>query len=166
MTKKVNLAKEAASLSEDMEVEGLITQEVLFEHCPKEFLVEFKKAKTPAQRADLYYAVDNARLARAKEAEAIKKFVSKLEKWFIQELPETDATGVAGKIARVQVKPKERPTVEDWGKFYSHIKKKGEFELLNRAVNAKAVKERWENGKTVPGVGKFKYKAVSVTKVK
>lgn len=166
MSKSINLKKEAAKIVEEIEVEGEITEELLFEHCPKEFLAAFKKAKTPAQRADLLYEVDNTRLARGKEVEALKKFVSKLEKWFIQELPETDSTGVAGKVARVQIRKKERASVVAWDVFYAHIKKKGEFELLNRAVNAKAIKERWENGKQVPGVEKFVYRDVSVTKVK
>lgn len=166
MAKKVDLAKEAAAQSGDIELEGAITEELLFEVCPKELLVKFKKAKTQGARADLLYEADDLRLKVQKQAEAIKKFVSKLEKWFIQELPEGEATGVAGKVARVQIKMKSRPSVIDWDKFYSHIKKKGEFELLNRAVNAKSVKERWEQGKQVPGVEKYDYKDVSVTKVK
>lgn len=163
---KINLKKEAKAIIEDTEIEGEITEEILFEACPKEFLAAFKKAKTAGQRADLLYAADEYRLAEGKKVEAMKKFVSKLEKWFIQELPETDSTGVAGKIARVQIKHKDRPAVMDWDKFYDHIRKNRAFELLNRAVNAKAVKERWESGKVVPGVEKFPYKDVSVTKVK
>jgi hypothetical protein len=164
--KKVDLKKEAKKQVDDTEIEGEVTEEILLEHCPKEFLAQFKKAKTAAARADLLYLVDEERLRVQKSAEAIKKFVSKLEKWFIQELPEDDATGVAGKVARVQLKKKSRPSVVDWGKFYAHIKKKGEFELLNRAPNAKSIKERWEQGKEVPGIEQFIYSAVSVTKVK
>lgn len=164
--KKIDLAKEAKQIVDDTEIEGEITEELLFEVCPKEFLQAFKKAKTIGQRADLLYAADNYRLDAQKEVEAMKKFVSKLEKWFIQQLPEGDATGIAGKVARVQIKHKERPSVMNWDKFYDHIRKNRAFELLNRAVNTKAVKERWEEGKQVPGVEKFAYKDVSVTKVK
>lgn len=162
LNKKIDLAAEAEN---GVEVEGLVDDEVLFECCPKAFLAELKKAKTPAQRADLLYKANEERLAQQKVAEATKKFVTKLEKWFIQELPEVDSTGIAGKLARVQIKQKERPSVIDWEKFYNHIKKKGEFELLNRAVNAKSVKERWEAGKEIPGVEHFRYKSVSLTKV-
>ena len=163
---KINLAKEAKKIVDDTEIEDEITEEVLFECCPKEFLAAFKKAKTPGQRADLLYAADEYRLAEGKKVEAMKKFVTKLEKWFIQELPESDSTGVAGKVARVQIKRKERPSVMDWDKFYDYIRKNRAFELHNRAVNAKAVKDRREQGKAVPGVEKFPYKDVSVTKVK
>lgn len=164
--KKIDLSKEAKKLNGDVEVEGLVTEEVLFEYCPREFLQAFKKAKTQAQRADLLYEVDKARLAQSKVADNMGKFVSKLSQWFIQELPEKEATGIAGKIARVQVVKKERPGVTDWTKFYAYIKKNSAFELLNRAVNAKGVADRWDSGKQIPGVEKFPYKKISLTKVK
>jgi len=162
---KVNLKKEAAAQADDMVLVKEITEETLLEGCPEIFLKAFKKAKTQGQRADFLYVADEQRLSLGKEVEAMKKFIALLERWFIQELPESDATGVAGKIARIQVKRKERAVPEDWDKLYTHIKKKGEFELLNRALNAKAVRERWEAGIQIPGVGKFVYKDVSVTKV-
>ena len=168
-SKKIDLAAEAAALSSapTQEVEDdSVTEEVLFEHCPKEFLAQFKKAKTPAARADLLYTVDQIAGQRSKEVDTVKKFVTKLEQWFIQELPTDDATGIAGKLARVSIKSKEIATAADWPTFYAHIKKKGEFELLNKAINQKAVKERWDAGKQVPGLGKFTKKTISLTKVK
>ncbi len=163
---KVNLKKEAARVVDDVEIEDEVTEELLLELCPKEFLAAFKKAKSVGARADFLYLADEQRLDAGKRVDAMKKFVSKLEKWFIQNLPDGEATGIAGKVARVQIKQKERPSVMNWDKFYDHIRKNKAFELLNRAVNVKAVKERWENGKEVPGVEKFFYKDVSVTKVK
>lgn len=162
---KINLKKEAEAILDESEVDE-VTDELLLELCPEEFLAAFKKAKTAGQRADLLYKADEYRLECGKQVETMKKFVSKLEKWFIQQLPEDNATGIAGSIARVQIKQKERPSVKDWEKFYEHIRKNKAFELLNRAVNAKSVKERWESGKEVPGVEKFRYKDVSVTKIK
>lgn len=164
--KKVNLRKEAAEVLGGKKEDGIITDEILFEYCPKQFLAEFKKAKSLGQRADLLYKVDKARLDKQKEAEIMSKFTFRLERLFIQELPEKDATGIAGKLARVQVVKKERPYVADWSKFYGYIKKRGEFELLNRAPNARAIKERWEAGKAIPGVDKSTYRDISLTKVK
>lgn len=163
---KVNLKKEAAKVIAETEIEDEVTEELLLELCPKSFLAAFKKAKSIGHRADFLYTADEDRLTLQREVDAMKKFLSKLEKWFIQNLPEGDATGIAGKVARVQIKQKERPSVMNWDKFYDHIRKNKAFELLNRAVNIKAVKERWEEGREVPGVEKFFYKDVSVTKVK
>lgn len=163
---KVNLKKEAKKQVEETEIPDEITEEKLLEECPQIFLDIFKKSKSIGNRADFLYEADEHRLECQKEVEAMKKFLSLLERWFIQQLPEGDATGIAGEIARVQIKHKERPNVTDWDKFYAHIAKTRSFELLNRAPNAKSMKERWENGVTIPGVEKFSFKDVSVTKIK
>ncbi len=92
---------------------------------------------------------------------AIKAF----EEHFVQTLAVGEASGVQGKHSRSQVTESVVPAVEDWDKFYEHIRKKKEFELLNRAVNVKAVRERWDNKKQVPGVGKFHIKKISCTKL-
>jgi hypothetical protein len=55
--------------------------------------------------------------------------------------------------------------VEDWPKLYAHIKKTGEFELMQRRLGETAVKERWDADKQVPGVGRFTAKKVSCTRV-
>jgi hypothetical protein len=88
-----------------------------------------------------------------------------VEEHFVQTLAVGEATGIQGKRSRVQVTEAIIPAVEDWEKFYMHIKKTGAFELLNRAVNRTAVQERWDAHKAVPGVGKFHAKKVSCTKL-
>jgi len=163
--KKIDLAKEAAETANDATVIE-ITDALLREVCPKALLARFKSAKTPAARADLLYAVEHAELKEARNAlRDIDIFVTKLEQWFIQEFKESQ-TGVTGKLGRVEVKNKEIATVEDWSKFYKHIAKKQEFDLLNKAINQKAIQERWGQEKEVPGVGKFIKKVISLTGVK
>lgn len=162
---KVNLKKEA-EVTNDVEVDNQITDTLLRELCPPSVTTRFKAAKTPAQRADLLYALDKGDLKVLRAAfKEMDTFVSKLEQWFIQELSD-DQRGVTGKTARVEVKSKEIATVEDWPKFYAHIAKKKEFDLLNKAVNQKSVQERWENHKEIPGVGKFVKRVISLTAAK
>lgn len=164
---KVDLKQKAAEQSApEGEAEGEVTEAMLKELCPAVFKGAFAKAKSQGARADFYYEADKRRLEVQREVAEMATFLSKLGRWFIQQLPETDTTGVAGKIARIQIKNDERPSITDWSAFYAFIKKNNAFELLNRAVNAKSVKERWEAGKQIPGVGKFHYKKVSITKVK
>lgn len=91
--------------------------------------------------------------------------VKQAEEHFVQTLAVGEASGVQGHKSRVQVTDSVVPVVEDWTKFYAHIKKTNEFELLNRAVNRAAVTERWEAKRQVPGVGKFHAKKVSCTKL-
>ena len=162
---KLNLAAEAKAQAESTEFAGEITEKYLQELCPPEFVSEFKKAKSLGQRADFLYVADAHRLEVQRDVENMKKFLTALEKFFIQKLPSDDATGIAGDVARVQVRNKQRPSVKDWEKLYAHIAKTRSFDLLNRAPNQKAIKERWEAGVEIPGVDKFQYKDISVTKV-
>lgn len=93
--------------------------------------------------------------------------VKQAEEHFVQTLAVGEASGVQGLRSRVQVTDNVVPVVEggDWTKLYAHIKKTGEFDLLNRALNRAAVTERWEAKRQVPGVGKFHAKKVSCTKL-
>ena len=93
--------------------------------------------------------------------------VKALEEHFVNTLKADESSGVQGKYSRVQVTPNDIPTVnpEGWPKLYAYIKRTGAFELLNRAVNREAVKERWRNKKQVPGVTIYHDKKVSCTKL-
>ena len=125
----------------------------------------FKLPKALGACADMLYDVRQQRLTLQKEVDALAEREALIRDHLIESLPKSDASGVAGKAARAQVRVKAVPQVTDWDKFYGHIKKKGEFELLNRAVNRAAVAERWEAGKEVPGVGRFNQVSISITKL-
>lgn len=124
--------------------------------------------KSLAAAADMYYMVRERRLAMEREAEKEKDFEAALKEHLINNIPKSDATGISGKVCRVSVQTKSIPQVSDWAKFYDHVaknKSKGGFALLNKAVNAKAVKEIWDAGKTIPGVEAFNAVVLSVNKV-
>ncbi len=124
--------------------------------------------KSLAKCADDYYETRNERLAIEKSAEALKEKESLLKNHLIENLPKSLATGVAGKLCRVAAVTKTIPQVKDWDKFYEYVAKnrsKGGFALLNRAVNAAAVKDIWEAGKTVPGVESFNAVTLSINKL-
>jgi len=91
--------------------------------------------------------------------------VKSTEEFFVQKLAVGEASGVQGGRSRVQVTESVVPVVEDWAKFYAHIAKTKEFELLNRAPNRLSIQERWDSKKQVPGIGRFHQKKVSVTKL-
>jgi hypothetical protein len=97
--------------------------------------------------------------------EVIGPAIKTLEEHFIQTLTIGESSGVQGKYSRVQVTDSVVPVVADWDKFYAYIKKNSAFELLNRAVNRDAVRERWDAKKQVPGIDSFHAKKVSCTKL-
>ena len=153
-----------------------VAQQIVTE--PYEFPEWFKPPKTVAGGADDYYLTRERRLSLQKEVDKIQETETVLKAWLIQELPKGNASGVAGKVARVSVVVKDIPRVEDWSKLYAaiaanyaaHAKKHDglqdtAFALLNRAVAAAEVKQLWKDGKTVSGVGVFHRADLSVGKV-
>lgn len=125
----------------------------------------FKFPKSIGACADKLYQLKEKRLKMQKEVDAVASEESALKEHIINTLPKSEASGVAGKIARVTVVTKTTPRVEDWDKFYAYIKKNNAFEMLQRRVGDKAIAERWDAGKEVPGVGHFTFPTVSINKV-
>ena len=119
--------------------------------------------------ADLLYDLRQAgkmlATLQAPFSDVLDPAVKLLEEHFVQKLMVGESSGVQGRTARVQVTESVVPTLDDPVKFYAFLKKTGDFELLNRALNRAAVNERWAAHKQVPGVGKFHVKRVSCTKL-
>lgn len=95
--------------------------------------------------------------------------IRQVEDHFVSTLAVGESSGVQGKKSRTQISELVVPVIDTsndgWKKFYAHIKKTGEFELLNRAINRAAITERWDAKKNVPGISKFHQKRVSCTKL-
>jgi hypothetical protein len=127
--------------------------------------VKYKFPPKMGACADRLYLLREQRLAKQREAEAIELEEKALKEHIILTLPKSEASGVAGKVARVTVITKVVPQVKDWDVFYKHVKKTGQFDLLQRRLTDSAIKERWENGKEVPGVEHFNALIVSLNKV-
>lgn len=130
-----------------------------------------KLPKDLAAVADMYKEARDARLAKAKEIESLAAKESLLREHLINNLPKSQAGGVQGKIARVEIVLSEIPTfdMEDEAardKFFKFAHRKGNEDLIVESMNAKAVKERWDAGKEVPGVIRFKVKKLSLHTVK
>jgi hypothetical protein len=125
----------------------------------------FKLPKTVGQAADRLYKLKEMKAELAKQEAAIEEEQKALKAFIINTLPKSEATGVAGKVARVTVVTKEVPRVEDWDLFWSKFNKKTDYDLLNRAINVTAANLRLDAGKKVPGVGLFSVTSVSLNKV-
>lgn len=123
----------------------------------------FPKTKLGAL-IDTYHDVREMRLALAKLAAAVEKH----EKAIVAHVVDTvsaDEGGAVGKRYKGIVIREQVPIVDDWPALYEHIRKTKSFDLLNKALNRAAAKERLEAGKPVPGLRSMQAKKLSVTKV-
>ena len=122
--------------------------------------------------ADRLKDVRDRRLALQKQVDALEAEENAIKEHIIQLLPKSETSGIAGANARVTVVNKIRPQwqeagedgVTGWEKLLKHMKKTGDWDLISHALAGAAIKERWDNGKTVPGVTEYQYPFVSLTK--
>ena len=127
-----------------------------------------KIPKSLALAVDLYYSKREERLALQRQVDTIQADETLLKTHLIDNIPKSDATGIAGKLARVSVTTKVIGQPEDWDAIWAYCAKnrtKGGFALLNRALNQKTIQEIWESGKEVPGVKAFTTINLSVNKL-
>jgi hypothetical protein len=127
--------------------------------------VKYKFPKALGACADKLFELRNKRLAEQKKVDEIAAEETALKNHIIENLPKSEASGVAGKLARVTVVTKQIPQVKDWDAFYKYVKKTGSFDLMQKRLTDAAIKERWEAGKEVPGVEHFNAVSVSINKV-
>lgn len=127
--------------------------------------VKYKFPKALGACADKLFELRNKRLAEQKKVDEIAAEESALKNHIIENLPKSEASGVAGKLARVTVVTKQIPQVKDWDAFYRYVKKTGSFDLMQKRLTDAAIKERWEAGKEIPGVEHFNAVSVSINKV-
>ena len=126
---------------------------------------KFKFPKTLGACADRVYQLREKRYAAQKTVDLIQAEETALKEHLINTLPKSEATGAAGKLARVTSVTKDVPQVEDWDLFYKYVKRTGEFDLLQRRLATTAVEARLDVKKKVPGVKLFRAVTLSITKV-
>lgn len=117
--------------------------------------------------ADALYKTREKRLAKQREVDELAAHEAELREHLIKNLPSSDASGIAGKLARVSVTRKRVPTVKDWDALHAYVVKNakhGAFALLQKRVNPAAVSEIWDAGKALPGVEAFDSLTLSVVK--
>jgi hypothetical protein len=124
---------------------------------------KYKWPKSMGVCADKLYDLRQKRLAQQKIVDELEAEEKALKEHIINTLPKSETSGVA--VARVTITSKDVPQVENWDLFYKHVKKTGEFELMQRRLSDSAINERWEQGKKIPGVKSFTVVSVSLNKV-
>jgi hypothetical protein len=60
----------------------------------------------------------------------------------------------------------KEPVANNWPEIYDYIKEHGAWELLHKRLTSTAVKEHWEAGEELPGIGVTEVYKLSVSKTK
>lgn len=123
------------------------------------------KELTTAACADLLYRTREKRYVLQHQVDDLQAEETALKTRLISELQAINAEGITGKVCRVEIKLRPVYMVRDWDLFYKHIVKTKNFELLQKRLSTTAIKERWDAGKTVPGVAQEDMAELSIHKV-
>lgn len=127
--------------------------------------MELDKMKV-GEIVDLLYQTKQERLEIQKQAAALETQEKEIKAWLIDNLPKSEASGVSGKLARATIVTKEEPTVIDERKFRRFLQKTKRYELAHKLrPSGAAIKEAWEEGEEIPGIGPFTVVTVSLNKL-
>ena len=106
------------------------------------------------------------RLEAQKVVEALELEEKELKAKALEAIKKSPTKAVSDGSRLFQLVTKDEPVAEDWLKIQKYIQKTGEFDLLQRRLATAAVKERWENGVKIPGIGVIPVDNLSDTKAK
>lgn len=112
---------------------------------------------------DIRAELSEIRKELEQRTEALQAEQKALEQHVISNMEKGDQGGI-GARAKVEIKVSQEPQVQDRDLFEKYILKTKDFSLLPLTPNKAAIKERWNDGKQVPGIGAFGIVKVSVTK--
>jgi len=115
--------------------------------------------------ADEIKEVDALASAMQKEVDKVKARKRELENHLIDNLDKSNDGGAVGLKYMARVVTEPTPKVEDWDALRQHILNTGDWELLTRSIKAASVREAWDAGVQVPGVGTFNRVKLSIKKL-
>jgi hypothetical protein len=116
------------------------------------------KVKLPANlgaAVDGLYVLQEKRDVAAAATEMLKKAVLAYKLAMINKFKKGELRAAAGKRALVTLVSEDVPTIEDFMKLWTYARKRNAPELFQKRLSTDAVRELWDAGKRVPGVGVF-----------
>lgn len=126
---------------------------------------KIKLPTNPGDLADRYHELRERRLAIDRLAAEAKALETSCYEALKVALNKAGLTSAGGKHHCATLVSKRVANVKDWEAFYGYIKKHNAFELLQRRPSMKAIEERWDAKKEIPGVAAEVITELSITKL-
>ena len=113
---------------------------------------------------NLYISTRAQRLVLDKQAAEVKEDEEALKNVIIAKFKDGDLTACGATNGLVKMTVLKEPVATDWPALYDYIKETGHWEFLHKRVTSTAIKEHWNAGETIPGVGVTEVYKLSVSK--
>jgi len=114
---------------------------------------------------DSYIATRAQRLVKDKEAAQIKQAEDDLWQIIVSKMRTEGMSACGGTNGLVKMTKNVEPVALDWPATWKFIKENDAWELMHKRLTSTAVKERWEAGEEIPGVGRTDVYKLSVSKL-
>jgi hypothetical protein len=115
---------------------------------------------------DAYITARAQRLALDKQVEELKEHEELLKDAVIAKMRESNMSACGATHGLVKMNVLKEPVATDWPAIYDYIKENGAWELLHRRLTNTAVKEHWEAGEELPGIGSTEVYKLSISNLK
>lgn len=125
-----------------------------------------KFPKTIGAATDLLYTLQQQRLEKSREADALKEQEKALSDHIrTNMLPALGLDGAKGNMGQVSLQDYDYAEIEDWDAYFKYIAKNKAWELVQKRESITALRELWDAGKKIPGVERKEGKKLHVSKV-
>ena len=104
----------------------------------------YKFPKAIGTCADRLYKLREERLALQKKVDELKAEETALKNHIIDMLPKSEASGVAGKVARVTVVTREEPQIKDQNALRKYLNRTKRWDLVNNLRCSAPPDRDWE----------------------
>lgn len=115
---------------------------------------------------DAYISIRAQRLQLDRQAAEVKEQEETLKEHLISSFRTSGTTALGGQAGLVKMTKTIEPDPTNWDELYIYIKANDAWELLHKRVGSQAVKERWEAGEEIPGIGRREVYKLSVSGAK
>ena len=118
-------------------------------------------------KLDAFKAAREMRLEEQRKVDNLKKQEQDLQYQLIDYLQtHPEVNGIMGSTHKAVIKESEVPIIEDLQAFQAYIAETEQWDLaFQLRPSAPAIRDRWEDGVTIPGVGTAVDTKLSVTKI-
>lgn len=113
---------------------------------------------------DQYVTARAQRLTLQKQVDEMEALEKSLKATIIAKMRDGATKVIGGVVGFVKLQHEIEPVAEEWPKVWAHIQETGNFDLLHKRLTITAVRERWDAGEEVPGVGRRDKYDLSVSK--
>lgn len=129
-------------------------------------MAKLKMPTTIGGTIDLLWSLREERKSAEAAVNEIKEKETAVEAHLMNNFDKSGLDGAKGKYGLATLKHSTVADVTDWPQFYSYIQRNKAWDLLQKRPAITAIRERWNNGKAIPGLEPKEIVTLSLTSVK